>query len=133
MPARVALATCRGFPALWDDDVPLRTGLERRGVEVAVPVWDDPEVDWGAFDLVVLRSTWDYSPRRDAFVAWAQSVPRLLNRADVVAWNTDKRYLRELAAAGVELGRDYPRPIVDHGEAREKTLARYRAVTKPTP
>jgi deoxyribodipyrimidine photo-lyase len=34
----------------------------------------------------------------------------------------------ELAAAGVELGRDYPRPIVDHGEARARTLQRYGVV-----
>ena len=36
----------------------------------------------------------------------------------------------ELAAAGVELGKDYPRPIVMHDEAREKTLARYAVVKK---
>jgi deoxyribodipyrimidine photo-lyase len=34
----------------------------------------------------------------------------------------------ELEAAGVELGRDYPRPVVDHAEARAKTLQRYGAV-----
>ena len=34
----------------------------------------------------------------------------------------------DLAAAGVELGRDYPAPIVDHAEARAKTLARYAVV-----
>jgi deoxyribodipyrimidine photo-lyase len=34
----------------------------------------------------------------------------------------------ELEAAGVELGRDYPRPIVDHAGAREKTLQRYAVV-----
>ncbi|MEO6361709.1 MAG: deoxyribodipyrimidine photo-lyase [Caldimonas sp.] len=39
----------------------------------------------------------------------------------------------ELEAAGVVLGRTYPAPIVDHAEAREATLARYRAVTKPPP
>ncbi len=60
-----------------------------------------PAVDWGSYDLVVIRSTWDYAPRRDDFAAWAASVPRLANPADVVAWNTDKTYLRELAAAGV--------------------------------
>lgn len=37
----------------------------------------------------------------------------------------------ELEAGGVELGRNYPRPIVDHAEAREKTLARYAAVRPP--
>ena len=50
---------------------------------------------------MVLRSPWDYAPRRDEFVAWARPVPRLANPADVVRWNTDKRYLAELAAAGV--------------------------------
>ncbi len=33
-----------------------------------------------------------------------------------------------LAAAGIELGKHYPRPVVDHGEARERTLRRYGAV-----
>ena len=36
----------------------------------------------------------------------------------------------ELQAAGVELGKTYPRPIVDHSEAREKTLERYAVVKK---
>ncbi len=34
----------------------------------------------------------------------------------------------DLAAAGFELGRDYPKPVVDHAAAREKTLARYAVV-----
>ena len=36
----------------------------------------------------------------------------------------------ELEAAGVVLGKDYPRPIVDHAEARAQTLARYAVVKK---
>jgi deoxyribodipyrimidine photo-lyase len=36
----------------------------------------------------------------------------------------------ELQAAGVELGKSYPRPIVDHAQAREKTLERYAVVKK---
>jgi len=36
----------------------------------------------------------------------------------------------ELEAAGVHLGQDYPRPIVDHAQAREHTLARYAVVKK---
>jgi deoxyribodipyrimidine photo-lyase len=35
-----------------------------------------------------------------------------------------------LLAAGVELGRDYPTPLVSHAEARETTLNRYAAVRK---
>jgi len=37
----------------------------------------------------------------------------------------------ELEAAGVRLGDTYPKPIVDHAQARERTLARY-AVVKET-
>jgi len=39
----------------------------------------------------------------------------------------------ELEAAGVSLGRDYPRPLVDHAEARTTTLARYAAARKKAP
>jgi hypothetical protein len=99
--SRVALVTCEIFPDLYDDDVPLRDALRERGLTVEAVRWDDPRADWTSYDLAVLRSPWDYVPRRDAFVAWAHRVPRLLNPADVVAWNTDKRYLDELTSAGV--------------------------------
>jgi deoxyribodipyrimidine photo-lyase len=36
----------------------------------------------------------------------------------------------ELLAAGIELGRNYPLPIVDHAEARALTLQRYEVVRK---
>ena len=119
---RVALATCRGLPDLFEDDAALPAALAAVGVDAQPAVWDDPAVDWAAFDLVVVRSTWDYVPRREEFVAWARSVPRLANPADVVAWNTDKRYLRDLAAAGVpvvptqwvEPGEPYDPPAGEH-------------------
>lgn len=65
-------------------------------------VWDDPRVEWDDYDLVVLRSTWDYTERRDAFVAWCERVgPRLHNPPEVVRWNSDKRYLADLGSAGL--------------------------------
>jgi glutathione synthase/RimK-type ligase-like ATP-grasp enzyme len=45
---------------------------------------------------VVVRSTWDYPARRDEFLAWVESLPRVLNSPDVLRWNTDKRYLSTL-------------------------------------
>ncbi|MDH6153974.1 deoxyribodipyrimidine photo-lyase [Polynucleobacter sphagniphilus] len=39
----------------------------------------------------------------------------------------------ELEAADLLLGRDYPLPVVDHDEARKKTLVRYSVVKKVTP
>ena len=65
-----------------------------------MPWGDGP--DWSSFDAVVIRGTWDYIDARDEFLAWASSLPvPLANPADVLRWNTDKRYLRELEAAGI--------------------------------
>lgn len=99
MSSRVALVTCAQFPQLGEDEPLLLVALRERGVDAQPAVWDDPAIDWAAYDLVVVRSAWDYSLRRDDFVAWARSVPRLLNPADVIAWNTDKRYLATVPRA----------------------------------
>jgi hypothetical protein len=110
---RVALVTCDLFPDLYEDEFPLRDALRARGVTVDAVTWDDPQADWDAYDLAVLRSTWDYAARRDEFVAWAHRVPRLANPAGVVEWNTDKHYLRDLAAAGVPVT---PTTFVEPGD-----------------
>ncbi|KHL19044.1 UNVERIFIED_CONTAM: hypothetical protein LK11_03915 [Mumia flava] len=74
----------------------LAEALAGLGHEASVETWDDESVDWHRYALTVVRTTWDYTARRDEFLAWARAVPRLRNRADVLAWNTDKTYLRDL-------------------------------------
>ena len=87
-----------------DADLPLLVeAAHQRGIDAEITVWDDPAVDWQAYDAVVVRSCWDYTTRRTDFLAWAASVPRLHNSHDVLAWNTDKVYLREIEAAGVPI------------------------------
>ena len=98
---RVALATCQELPDLDPDDRLLLQPLADRGVAVDAVPWDDSDTDWSRYDLVVLRSTWDYVSRHEEFLAWARGVPALANPAPIVEWNTDKRYLAELGAAGV--------------------------------
>ncbi|MEU7819548.1 hypothetical protein [Catellatospora sp. NPDC049133] len=98
---RVAIVTCAEIPLLEADDQLVLPALAALGVDASPVVWDDPAADWSAYDLVVLRSPWDYAQRHDEFLAWAAGVPRLVNPVGTVAWNTDKRYLAELAAAGL--------------------------------
>lgn len=101
---RIALATCADLPQLDPEDAPLVGALEARGVHAEAAVWDDRAVDWSSFDLVLIRSTWDYAQRRSEFLTWAAEVGRvttLANPYPVVRWNTDKHYLRELERAGV--------------------------------
>jgi glutathione synthase/RimK-type ligase-like ATP-grasp enzyme len=100
----VLLASCSAATGLDDDEPLLLAALAAEGVTAAAADWADPAVAWTAAGLVVVRSTWNYAPRRAEFLAWAERVAagtRLRNPAPVLAWNTDKRYLRELAAAGL--------------------------------
>lgn len=96
----VLIATCADLPRGDDDREVLAAALAARGLDAQWAVWDDPSVNW-AQALVVIRSTWDYTPRRAEFLNWARSVPRLLNPVEVLEWNSDKVYLRELTDAGV--------------------------------
>lgn len=109
--ARVALVTCRALPDLEADDRLVLAPLAALGVDAEPVVWDDPDADWSGYDLAVLRSPWDYVGRRTQFLDWASRVPRLANPADVAAWNTEKTYLAQLAAAGVPaVPTDWVRP-----------------------
>lgn len=83
----------------------LLPALRERGAAAEALVWHDPEVAWEDYDLLVLRSPWDYVLRPQEFREWlarieAAGVP-LLNTPQLVRWNMDKRYLDQLAAAGV--------------------------------
>lgn len=100
----VAIASATALPLPDPDEPGLVDALRRHGAEVRVLAWDDPGARFDAADVVVVRSTWNYVPRRDAFVAWAERVEaatRLWNPARVLRTNTDKTYLRDLAARGV--------------------------------
>lgn len=96
---RIVLASCRQLPDGDGDDAGLVGVLRRRGLHARWMAWDDPATEDA--DLVILRATWDYARRRDEFLGWTRRVRNLLNPPAVVAWNSDKSYLRDLAAAGV--------------------------------
>ena len=106
MSHRIAIVTS-GPGRPFDDDLPpLVAALEQVGATVEVLDWDDDGADWGSFDLAVIRSTWDYTQRHDEFLDWTRrcaSATTLINAPAVVAWNSDKRYLRDLVDAGVNV------------------------------
>jgi len=101
---RIGLATCRVLPGWEVDDRFLHRGLEARGVAFDKPIWNDPDVDWGAYDAVLIRTTWDYQEHLPSFLRWIDQVShhtRLFNPPDIVRWNTHKSYLRDLEAKGI--------------------------------
>lgn len=123
---RIALATAIDHFAHDDDLAPLVAAFAEADVRADIVAWDDPTVSWARFDAVLLRSPWDYTQRLREFLGWCErvsAVSALFNPLDVVRWNTDKRYLADLAQAGVAIvesvflapGED-PAAFPDYGE-----------------
>lgn len=135
---RVALVTCDAYRDLYEDDRPLVPALAALGIHAQPAVWSDDAVDWDSFDALVMRTPWDYFARTDAFRPWLDARIAggvlLCNAGDILDWNYDKRYLQDLAAAGVPL---VPTICIERGERADvAALARERGwdeiVAKPT-
>lgn len=104
---RIAFVTAEEWRELYLDDHPAVAALTGRGHVVDAAIWDDPSIDWTAYDAVVLRSCWDYYLKPHAFAAWIDDLDRrsvrLWNPAATLRWNLDKIYLAELAGRGVRI------------------------------
>lgn len=118
------LAGCPQLVSGDGDDDGLIAALRTRGLHARWLSWDDPQTETA--DLVILRAAWDYAERREEFLAWTRRVRHLLNAPDVVAWNSDKHYLRDLAEAGVPT---IPSHFVEPGQ--KVTLPKGEIVVKP--
>ncbi len=130
--AFLTLSDTSGF--VIDDDLALDP-LARRGWGVETLPWNRRGTDWRRFDLVVIRSTWDYQHHAESFLAVLaeieQSGTRLENGSEIVRWNMRKSYLNELAARGVatvptlwreRLGPGELMPLFDELESQEAVI-----------
>jgi glutathione synthase/RimK-type ligase-like ATP-grasp enzyme len=114
---RIAIASCTGYDGYKTDEDLLREALRERDCEAISVPWDENDVDWSDFDLCLIKSTWDYTRSHDQFLAWTRQVEAattLRNPASLIAWNSNKTYLRELAERGV---RTVPTVWVERGSA----------------
>jgi len=100
-----AIATCAHHPGFCaGDDEALADQLRTVGVRTSPAVWNDPAVDWSAFDAVLIRTTWDYTEQLDAFLDWTRRVEaetRLFNPSRFAETNLNKTYLKALGDAAV--------------------------------
>lgn len=103
---RCAFLTMDSLDGFFTYDDLVHTPLRERGWEIENVSWR-AGVAWAAYDLVVVRSTWDYQDDPGAFMATLAAIEasgaRLENPLATMQWNLDKRYLRELEAAGVAI------------------------------
>jgi len=103
---KVALITAKVVkPPHHDPDMsPMLAALGEHDVHASAVCWDDDEVEWGSFDLAILRSTWDYVDRYDEFFDWLTQTEQLVpvqNPSSTVRWSTNKRYLEDLESHGL--------------------------------
>ena len=68
-----------------------------------------------------------FDPEGKFIRRYLPQLQKLSNKSIHAPWRAGQI---ELEVAGLHMGKDYPRPIVDHDEARKKTLVRYSVVKK---
>ncbi|GMA35515.1 ATP-grasp domain-containing protein [Demequina litorisediminis] len=128
MTARIAIVTTVDLAVPDADEELLLPHLP----EAELVAWDNPEVDWASYEVAILRSTWNYTERLPEFLEWASrisGVTRLVNPLETVVWNTDKRYLDDLAARGLPV---VPTTFVEPGETADAALLTGSVVVKPS-
>ncbi|MDQ7948230.1 MAG: hypothetical protein REI78_14705 [Pedobacter sp.] len=89
-----------------EDDL-LISFLASKGFEVEKAIWNDPNVLWERFDVVIIKSPWDYFNHINEFYVWLDGLGqlncRVLNPIAVLKWNADKHYLNDIAQAGLKV------------------------------
>jgi glutathione synthase/RimK-type ligase-like ATP-grasp enzyme len=104
---RVAFLTLENAADFVIDDALAITELQHRGWDAIELPWSRPDVDWDSFDLVIIRTTWDYHDHPEAFLETLARIDasraRLENALPVIEWNLDKQYLRTLESRGVTI------------------------------
>jgi glutathione synthase/RimK-type ligase-like ATP-grasp enzyme len=102
---RCAFLTLDDSTGFVIDDALAYAPLAALGWRVEAVSWRKPSPDWGGYDAVVIRSTWDYIADPDAFLIVLDEIERsgapLFNPLELVRWNIRKTYLRDLAQRNV--------------------------------
>ncbi|MCK6617813.1 MAG: hypothetical protein L6Q51_09215 [Cyclobacteriaceae bacterium] len=111
---------------ILDEDQLLRTALEKRGLRVSRTNWDNADYDWANTRFAVFRTTWDYFDRFNEFSMWlngAATKTTFINPIELVRWNMDKHYLRDLNHQGIAIP---PTVFIEPGDAQSL----YKIVTE---
>ncbi len=110
--------------------------LEKKGLAVKKVSWSDSQFDWSTTQKALFRSTWDYAERFATFSDWLIQVANkteLINSYEMIVWNLDKHYLRDLAEKGISIVETYFMEIKDNRslEMLHRELGWEETVLKP--
>ena len=81
--------------------------LKAAGWLVEEVSWRKTDVDWNVYDVVVIRTAWDYQDDVEDFMACLQRIEassaKLQNSLKIVEWNISKSYLKDLQNQGINI------------------------------
>ena len=91
----------------YDEDASLLSYLLDKGLDIESVIWNDAGVNWTQYSTAVLKSPWDYHEVYGEFTTWLADMDQrgipLLNPYDIITWNGDKHYLKDIADAGLSI------------------------------
>ncbi|RZJ98740.1 MAG: hypothetical protein EOO46_24410 [Flavobacterium sp.] len=100
-------ATAPEYENLDSEHGKIMAYLKEKGFQPSCQIWDDEKIDWLGFDVLIMKTTWDYHHRLVEFNAWLNKLEKIgayvLNPIDVLRWNSDKIYLKELEENGARI------------------------------
>lgn len=106
MMKKICFLSCKDLDGYVVDDKLAIDELDKnQEYKVTIVPWDE-DYNWKEFDLVIIRTTWDYVQRINDFLPKLRLIDSqapLMNSFEVVEWNHHKFYLKELEARGVKI------------------------------
>lgn len=108
---KIALVTCSSMSNfethLENEEELLLNFLKKKEIEAKIEVWDDTSVNWESYDVVMIKSTWDYFDKVEQFRVWLDEMEKrqikIYNSIGVLRWNMDKIYLNDLEKADIKV------------------------------
>ena len=101
-----------------NEDEQLISFLEGKQLKVTSVAWNKPDINWKQYNVVIIKSPWDYHDHIEAFYAWMKAIENLgiqiLNPPDTIRWNSNKKYLLEIAGAQLPI---IPTILLEKGTA----------------
>ncbi|MFC0655418.1 ATP-grasp domain-containing protein [Mongoliitalea lutea] len=103
-----------------DEDKLLSEILDSLSIEYQFEIWSDESVKWQQYDMLLLKSPWDYFDYFPKFAYWCEQIQSLgipvLNDLRTVLWNSKKSYLLEIQQAGLGV---VPTKLIPMGDVKE--------------
>lgn len=104
---RCAFLSMDSLEDFFSYDTLLFEPLKKNGWLAEEVSWRKADVDWNLYDVVVIRTTWDYQEDVEAFLACLHRIEassaQLQNSLKIVQWNINKSYLKDLQNQGINI------------------------------